>query len=75
VLKTAFHGGVDLEALYLLGPFGVRVDGARRILTSLPTRLEAGDVTTQGLPSIRGASVNRLDPPPKRSQANVSGSD
>ena len=53
-LQVDFHEGIDLEALCLLGRFGVEVDGTRRTLIDLPERLAAGSVTTQGLPFYSG---------------------
>jgi len=53
-LTGDFHQGVNLEALYLIGGFGVRVDGPRAALTRLPDRLTVGDLTAQGLPFYGG---------------------
>jgi len=55
---------VGLEAVYLLGQFGVRVAGSRVRLTHLPERLELGDVTAQGLPFYGGAIAYELNLPP-----------
>lgn len=54
VLTTNFNGGVNLEALYILGQFGVRIDGLRRIIEQLPKTLAAGDICSQGLPFYGG---------------------
>jgi len=53
-LETDFRDDIDLEALYLLGEFGVRVDETRRTLTKLPEHLAVGDVVPQGLPFYTG---------------------
>ena len=47
-----------LEALYLLGAFGVRVDDTRLALTA-PAELGLGDCTAQGLPFYSGSLVYR----------------
>lgn len=47
----AFPG---LEACYLLGEFGVRVDGMRIRLGQGPAGLSLGDLTSQGLPFYGG---------------------
>ena len=60
-LQVGFHDGINLEALYLIGDFGVRVEGTRRILTRLPERLNAGDITNQGLPFYSGKIRYALD--------------
>jgi len=59
-LACAFHDGVDLEAVYLLGGFGVRLEESRRILTRLPERLLPGCVTRQGLPFYGAGIVYEL---------------
>ncbi len=54
---------VGLEAVYLLGQFGVRVEGSRVRLKRLPERLEVGDITAQGLPFYSGAIAYELEFP------------
>lgn len=53
-LITDFHDGIDLEAIYILGSFGVSVEGTRCTLTRLPERLTVGDLVKQGLPFYSG---------------------
>ncbi len=48
----ARHTG--LEACYLLGEFGVRVDGAQATLIEAPTELSVGDWTSAGFPFYGG---------------------
>lgn len=63
-LRTSFHESVDLEALYLLGRFGVALDGPRATLTAPPRVLEVGDLGPQGLPFYSGLvtyNLGRLD--------------
>jgi hypothetical protein len=62
-LTCGFHEGVDLESLFLLGNFGVQLNGTRRTLVALPNRLQAGSVTTQGLP-FYGAGITYRVPLP-----------
>ena len=59
-LACAFHDGVDLEAVCLLGEFGVRLEESRRVLTRLPERLLPGCVTRQGLPFYGAGIVYEL---------------
>ncbi len=59
-LEVDFHVGTDLEAVYLVGDFGVRLDGLRQIVTRLPEKLAAGCVTTQGLPFYGGKIVYEI---------------
>jgi len=54
-LECRYREGVDLEAVYLLGAFGVRTGpGSRVRLTELPARLGVGDWTQCGLPFYSG---------------------
>ena len=59
-LHAQFNESVNLEAMYLLGSFGVWLDGTRKILDKLPERIEAGDLTTQGLPFYSGCVTYQL---------------
>ncbi len=54
-LKMAFDEDKNIEAVYLIGDFGVRVDGHQTTLIRLPEHLRVGCVTTQGLPFYSGA--------------------
>ena len=60
VITTQYHEGIGLEAVYLLGEFGVRVEGSCATLTELPPSLEVGDLTAQGLPFYSGAIALKL---------------
>lgn len=53
-LETEFHPGIDLEAIYLLGQFGVRQEEMLHVITRIPERLTAGSITEQGLPFYGG---------------------
>lgn len=66
-LAVGFNEGVDLEALYLLGGFGVLVEGTKRTLSRLPEKLAVGSVATQGLPFYGGTIVYHLPKPEKPS--------
>ena len=62
-LRTAYTDMTDLEAIYLLGAFGVSVAGACATLTPLPAALAPACVTSQGLPFYSGAVRYRLPLP------------
>lgn len=51
-----YYKTCGLEAVYLLGSFGVRLEDGRKkpVLTTLPEKLRAGDITDQGLPFYSG---------------------
>jgi hypothetical protein len=61
-LEIPFHEGMGLEAIYLLGSFGVSItDGVS--LNQLPNVLKATDVVQQGLPFYSGAIRYRVPIP------------
>lgn len=49
-LETDFTEETNPEAIYLIGDFAVRLKGRKRILGTLPSKLEVGSITEQGLP-------------------------
>ncbi len=53
-LNTAFRNEINLETVYLLGGFGVRLDGVRRCLVALPETVPFGDLTVHGFPFYGG---------------------
>jgi hypothetical protein len=53
-LELAFASGTDIEAIYLLGSFGVETESGSIALTRLPKKLGQGDWTQQGLPFYSG---------------------
>lgn len=59
-LETNFHANINLEALYLLGGFGVYLEGTRPTLGRLPERLSAGDIVPQGFPFYGGLLTYHL---------------
>lgn len=54
-LKTLYKENSNLEAIYLLGDFGVRLDGPVRRIVPQVEKLNAGDICTQGFPFYSGA--------------------
>jgi hypothetical protein len=55
LLEMDFSADKNLEALYLIGDFGVKLSGITRTLTRLPEQLHVGDIVGQGLPFYSGA--------------------
>lgn len=70
--EVDFGEDINLEAIYLLGNFGVKLNGPVKTITSLPGTLQAGDITTQGLPFYSGAITYELPVP---AGVNTSGND
>ncbi len=52
--RTSFGTLTNLEWFYLLGQFGVRVYGNRKIIEELPQTIGFGDYSVQGLPFYGG---------------------
>ncbi|WP_369016161.1 hypothetical protein, partial [Armatimonas sp.] len=59
-LTTEFRRDSDLETIYLLGDFGVRLDGPKRIIIPLPETLSVGDLCEQGLSFYTGCVTYHL---------------
>ena len=72
-LRCQFEDSVNLEAIYLLGGFGVRCEGSRCTLTALPDSLEPGDISNQGLPFYSGRVIYRTGVSRGRVQVKLGG--
>ena len=59
-VSTTFTRNTNVEAVYLLGGFGVRIDGHAAALTTLPRTLHFGSLKEQGLPFYTGCLTYRL---------------
>ena len=68
-----FMEDLNLEALYLLGNFGVSLNGHVKTITSLPGKLQVGDITTQGLPFYSGSIRYELPLTQNVSKAAIAG--
>jgi len=53
-LKVDFHEKINLEAIYVLGRFGVKTQGSKKTLITCPDKLFTKDLTSQGLPFYSG---------------------
>ncbi len=60
-LSTGMRDNLNLEAMFLLGDFGVRLDGSHSIITKLPDFLEIGDLCEQGLPFYSAGVTYHID--------------
>lgn len=58
--RIPYHAGIDLEAMYLLGDFGVRVSGRTAVITEFTPQLAFGDICSQGLPFYGGNIVYQV---------------
>lgn len=60
-LSIPYGKKTDVEAAYLLGDFGVQLQGIRQTLTEPVTALAFGDICTQGLPFYGGNLTYHLE--------------
>ena len=56
-MSCRFRSDINLEAIYLLGSFGVTLDKQRATLCKMPEMLTLGDVSKQGFP-FYGAGIS-----------------
>ena len=61
VLEMDYYKTSGIEAVYLLGNFGVKVSGGKAVLGMLPRRLTIGDITNQGLPFYSGSVIYHVE--------------
>jgi hypothetical protein len=55
LLNMDFSADKNLEAMFLTGNFGVKLEGLGKSLTKLPEKLNTGDIVSQYLPFYSGA--------------------
>jgi len=62
IIEVTLPFGVrtNLEWCYLLGEFGVKVAGKKKVITDKPQKLCFGDITRQGLPFYGGEVTYKL---------------
>jgi hypothetical protein len=54
LLNMDFTADKNLEAMFLTGNFGVKLNGISRTITTLPEKLNTGDIVSQNLPFYSG---------------------
>lgn len=54
-LTTKFKNSTNIECIYLVGKFGVKLNNLQKILTTLPEKLKLEDTNNQGLPFYSGS--------------------
>lgn len=58
--RIPYHAGVNLEAMYLLGDFGVSVRGQEAVVIEPSAQVAFGDICGQGLPFYGGNLVYQI---------------
>jgi len=59
-LTVNFSEDKNLEALYLIGNFGVQLNGSLKTLTHLPEKIKAEDLAEQGFPFYTGTVTYKI---------------
>ena len=59
-VKVAFMRTTNIETLYLIGKFGVKIDGRKRTLVSLPDRVGTDDLINYSMPFYTGRLTYKL---------------
>lgn len=65
----------NLENVFVLGDFGVRVTGSSAVITALPEKLAFGSLLNQGLPFYSGAITYKLKAVAEKGRLTVTASD
>lgn len=60
-LIVPFGSRTAAERVYLLGAFGVEVNGSRAVITALPNNIGFSDITSQGFPFYGGKITYSFD--------------
>ena len=60
VVRVPISERISLESCYLIGEFGVRVEGSSAVITETPKQVAFGSITEQGLPFYGGAVTYKI---------------
>lgn len=60
-IQMDYYKTSGIEAIYLLGDFGVELKKGHPVITELPATLKTGDITCQGLPFYSGSVIYYLE--------------
>ncbi len=75
VITYPFGESASLESVFILGKFGVKVNGTKAVITALPEKIGFGDITTQGFPFYGGNLTYKIPVQVKNNCLNVVASD
>ena len=54
IITLPFGDSANLENVFILGKFGVKIDGKNTTITNLPEKISFGDITQKGFPFYGG---------------------
>lgn len=61
LFEVEYADGFGIEAIYLIGSFGVKIKEGMVTISELPRQLVIGDITDQGLPFYSGSIRYKMD--------------
>ena len=74
-ITLPFGETANLESVFILGKFGVRVTGCEAVITALPEKLAFGSLLSQGLPFYGGAVTYRMKASSANGRLSITASD
>ena len=74
-ITLPFGETANLESVFILGKFGVRVTGCEAVITALPEKIAFGSLLSQGLPFYGGAVTYKMKALSEGGRLNVTASD
>ena len=74
-ITLPFGETANLESVFILGKFGVRVTGCEAVITALPEKIAFGSLLGQGLPFYGGAVTYKMKALSEGGRLNVTASD
>ena len=74
-ITLPFGETANLENVFVLGNFGVKVIGSTAVITGLPEKLSFGSLQSQGLPFFSGAVTYKVNAVAKDGSITVTASD
>lgn len=75
LVTLPFGTRTNTEAMFILGKFGVKVNGRKMTVTAMPEKIGFGDLTSQGFPFFGGNITYHLKAESKGGELNVQASD
>jgi hypothetical protein len=71
-ISCDYHKNSNLEAIYLLGDFGVVLNQSQRVIVAMPQEIEIGDLVSQGFPFYTGSIRYQVNLPKEARKIEMS---
>ncbi len=72
IVTYPFGDSANLEAMFILGYFGVNLCGREAVITSMPEKISFGELNSQGFPFFSGAITYKIPVTAKNGSIKVS---